>query len=742
MSSIHIPRHVAALLCLLAISSSALRAQEPAATPASVAPAASAATDTKDDAVLLAPVEVTGEKTETPAISSTRLALTQRETPQSINVINRNVMEEQNLFSVDDVLRNVTGVHTGFFDTERPLYFARGFQITDFQVDGIPSYSSGTNQEYDTALYESVTVIRGANSLISGAGIPSAVIDLQRKRPGKDFAASVSGTVGSWDLFRTELDVNTPFTKDGRVRGRFVVFGETTDSFLDRYSDETSGFLASFEADLTATTTIGVGYQFQDNKPDNPMWGTIPYFAANGSLAHLPREINFAADWTYWNRDSGTTFINLDQKLGENWNFRGSFNRTIGNTDRLAVYAETRSGGVDFLPDPATGGGVRLRSGANQSRDVRDNIDVYLSGKFNALDREHDVVLGWNLNDYESNAARLGGTTGTGVGSWFFNIPDYRSYNGQTATRPVVFDTGADAITRTIQHGAYGTTRLRVLDPVSVILGARISNWETRVDNYNAAGAFVNRTGRAQVSSEITPYTGIVYDITKNITSYASYTETFRPQTQKDINDNVLTPSIGSNIEVGLKTDVIPNRLETVIAVFEAKQDNYAVRVPGALALPDGTFPHMNLDGTKSRGVEIEFNARLTDDWIASIGYSNVNTLRNPADLTYANVPENIVHLTTSYRLPGDWRRLSIGGGVNWQGEQTGVVTTAPGGVATDVRQAPIAVFNLFATYRFTDHFIGTFSVRNAFDKEYWSTLDYPNYGEARSFQFTLRWRY
>lgn len=712
-----ISRHAAALLSALAAFSliPALHADEAA------------------DTVVLDPIKVTAvQQVKTPAVSSTRLPLTLRETPQSINIVPRAIMEEQNLFSVDDVLRNVTGVHTAFYDTERPLYFARGFQITDFQVDGIPSYSGSTNQEYDTALYQSVTVIRGANSLISGAGIPSAVVDLQRKRAGKEFNATISGTVGSWDLLRSEIDVNTPFTKDGRFRSRFVVFGETTDSFLDRYSDETTGFLASFEGDLTATTTVGAGYQFQKNKPDNPMWGVIPRFASDGSEANLPRSINFSTDWTYWNRDSSTAFVNFDQKLGENWSLRGAYNRTIGETQRLAVYANGN-------PNLATGGGIRLLAGANDSRDVRDNIDLYLSGKFTAFDREHDIVLGWNLNNLESDANTVTGTTG-----WFFDIPDYRTYNGSNVPAPVITKTGASRITHTNQDGIYGTTRLRVLDPLAVILGARISSWETYVDSYNTTNTFTGRSGRASVSSEVTPYAGFVYDLTKNIALYASHTETFKPQTQKDKTDNIISPAVGTNTEIGFKADIIRNRLEAIVAVFETKQDNFAIvdatQLPNSL--PDGSTPYIGVDGTESRGVEIEFNAHLTSDWTASIGYSNINTIRNAADLTYANVPEHLVRFTTTYRLPGDWKRLSIGGGVNWQGEQTGSVTTHPTTNPVRVSQEAFALVNLFTTYRFTDHFTGTLSVRNVFDKTYWATLDYPNYGEPRSVQFTLRWNY
>lgn len=717
-----IPR-ASALLCALALSASALRAAEPA--PAS-----------QDEVVELAPVEVTADRpVELPAVASTRLSLTARETPQSVSVISAQRIEEENLLNIDDVLHNVTGVHAAFYDTERPLYFARGFQITDFQVDGIPTYSGSTNQEYDIGLYESVTVIRGANGLASGAGLPSAVVDMRRKTPGKEFAASFAGTVGSWDLYRGVVDVNTPFTKDGRFRGRFVAVEETADSFLDRYSDRTSAYLASFEGDLTATTTVGAGYQFQKNEPESPTWGVIPRFAADGSLANLPRSTNFSTDWTYWNRDSGTAFATLDQKIGEDWKLRAAFNHTVGDYERLAVYATGN-------PDTTTGSGLYLRPGANDTEDVRNNIDLYLSGKFTLLDHDHDLVFGWNSDRLESDAATLS-VTSDGVNPWSYVIPDYRLFNG-SAPAPVVTKTGASRVTYTNQEGFYGATRLRPVEPVAVILGARISSWETYADNYNTSGVYTGRTGASKVDSEITPYTGIIYDITKTVSAYASYTESFVPQTQKDKNNNVLDPSMGVSTEFGLKAELIRRRLDATVAVFEVKRDNYAIvdATQPPNSLPDGSTPYIGVDGTESRGVEVEFNGNLTDDWTVTLGYSNVNTRRNAADLTYANVPEHMVRLSTHYRLPGDWHRLSLGGGVNWQGEQTGVVTTHPTTNPVRVVQDPFALINLFATYRFTDHLTGTLSVRNVFDETYWATLDYPNYGEPRSVQFTLRWRY
>ena len=102
--------------------------------------------------------------------ASTRLQLTPRETPQSVSTVTRAQIERQSLTSIDSVLRNVNGIAVSFYDTQRPLYYARGFQITDFQTDGLPSYSSSTNQEFDTALYERIDIVRGANGIQTGVG--------------------------------------------------------------------------------------------------------------------------------------------------------------------------------------------------------------------------------------------------------------------------------------------------------------------------------------------------------------------------------------------------------------------------------------------------------------------------------------------------------------------------------------------------------------------------------------------
>lgn len=694
-------------------------------------------TQTDEEIIRLDKLNVNGDASSgpaTPSVSATKLALSIRQTPQSISIINRDRMDAELMTSVDDVMKNVTGVYTTFFDTQRPGYYARGFKIEEFQVDGMPSFSGSTNMEFDTALYERVEVIRGAHGLLTGAGIPSAVVNLTRKRPKKIFSAALNANAGSWNFYRLEADVSVPLTRDGRARSRFVAASQTADSFRDRYSEKKLAWLASAEADLTATTMIAAGYQFQDNDPSNPIWGTTPRFASDGSLAHLPRSTSFSTNWTEWERQSETAFVTLEQKLGEKWFFRAAYNRTEGETNSLRVYA---SG----FPNLTTGGGLFLLAGVGITNDTRDTLDLYLSGKFSLLGREHDLVIGWNQNNLESAAPTIASIT-SGTYYYRYDIPDYRTFNGE-APRPTILLTGASRITTTDQNGLYTTSRLRPFDRTSLILGARLSSWETYVDNYNTAGTFTGQTGTYKVKDEITPYVGTVYDLNDTWSAYASYTDIFRPQSYKDKNNNLLAPVLGANVEAGLKAEFFAKRFQVTFSVFETTQDNYGVidsSVP-LNSLPDGSSAYIGVNGTKSKGFELELTGYITPGWTTSLGYSNINTRRHALDLTYANIPEHLLRFNTNYQFTGILKKLSAGFNVNWQSEQTGYGVMYPTGTTT-VEQSAFALVNLNASYRLTKNLMLTAALRNATDKTYWATLDYANYGEPRALTASVRWCY
>ncbi|MCC4610575.1 TonB-dependent siderophore receptor [Xanthomonas campestris pv. esculenti] len=702
------------------------------------------------DAKTLDQVNVNGTVSRAQPATTTRLPLTLQETPQSVSVIGLQRLEDESLFSIDDVMRNVTGVNVSFYDTQRPLYFARGFQITDFQVDGLPTYSGATNQEYDTVFYDRIEVIRGANGLLTGAGIPSATVNLLRKRPGKDFDASFAVSAGTWDFRRMQADVNAPLTEDGRFRSRVVAAWQDRDYYYDRYHDNKMSGMAVLEGDLTDSTTLTVGYQRQDNSPVGSTWGTVPFFAADGSLANLPRSTNMAPEWTRWQRETSTAFANLEQRFGEDWLLRVNYAHTKGQVQNMRVY------GTGY--PAADGSGIFLRTAAGETEDVRDSVDVYLSGGFSLFGRQHDVVVGGSWQDLQSTAYPTAQTypddwatciSPTGARERCYFIPDIRNWNGDISEVTYARN-GRRNEARTTQRGVYASTRFRLAEPLSLIAGARLSTWQTRTQAFSASGSYTGTSGRYKVSDEVTPYVGLVYDIVPDVSVYASYTEIFNPQNYRDKDNNLLAPVEGSNLEAGIKAQLLDGRAMATAAVFEAKQDNFAVRdmTQPEGALPDGTSAFIGVDGTKSRGWEVDFNGEILPGWTVNGGYTHVKVTRAPTDAIYANLPEDYLQLSTQVRLPGAWDRLSIGGGISWQSAVRGFNIARPigdgSGATTPVTvvQNPYALVHFNANYRISDQWTATLAVRNAFDKTYWANLDYQNYGEPRFVSVSLRWRY
>lgn len=678
-----------------------------------------------------------------PAKTSIGLPLTPRETPQSVSSVTREQIEQRSLTSVDAVLRGTTGVHVTFYDTQRPLYYSRGFLITDFQVDGLPTFSNSTNQEFDTALYERVEIVRGANGILTGVGTPSATINLIRKRPTRTFGGTASVTVGSWDYYRGEVDVNVPLNQDGSVRSRWVVAPQKRHSFRDRYEEDKYALLGVVEADLGRDTVVSVGYQRQKNDPKAGIWGAIPRFTSDGGLADLPRSISFSPDWTRWSRESGTVFATLEHQLNQDWSLAASLNHTEGKTFSLRTYGYGITTGTAPFPDRATGTGVNLYASVSGAYETQDTLDARLSGQISLGGRKHDVFVGFSslrTNTQNNSYTNLA----SGSSQYIYSVPNVYTWDG-SAPRPVYSRTGAFNEQQTSQDAIYGSARWRLADSLSLLTGVRFTNWRRHTDYYGTNGVRTNilttQRQRQSVAKEPTPYIGVVYDLNEHLSAYASHTGIFNPQNYKDRYGDPLSPVKGTSNELGLKGEWPEQGIYGSFAFFEVKQDNYGVK-DGNFKVPnEAADAYVAVNGTKSFGWEADIAGQLTSNWRATAGVTRVKTTRNANDLTYANLPEWLVKLGTQYRFSGELQPLEVGGELLWQGRMDAVNVPSPSG-PTRVTQSPFGLVNLNASWRFTENTRVNLAVTNALDKTYWATLDYANYGEPRFVSLTLRTRF
>ena len=205
-----------------------------------------------------------GSESYTPSSSSTatKLPLTLRETPQSVTVVTQQKMEDFNQTSINEVLGGVAGITVEQIETDRTYYSSRGFDITNFQVDGLglPMANGNVNGDLDTAIYDRVEVIRGASGLMTGAGNPSATVNMVRKRPTRELQSEVKGGVGSWDKKRGEMDVSGSLVESEKLRGRMVLVKQDKESYLDRYASERTVVYGVVEGDLGEQTLLTAGY--------------------------------------------------------------------------------------------------------------------------------------------------------------------------------------------------------------------------------------------------------------------------------------------------------------------------------------------------------------------------------------------------------------------------------------------------------------------------------------------------
>jgi outer-membrane receptor for ferric coprogen and ferric-rhodotorulic acid len=192
--------------------------------------------------------------------AGTKLLLTPRDVPQSVSVVTQQRMQDQQLQTINDVLNNATGITSSQDDSERAYYYSRGFLLTNFTYDGIPT-SMGDSWNYgdtasDTAIYDRIEIVRGATGLMTGAGSPAASVNMVRKHAdSKDFTGTLSASYGSWNKQRYVADLSAPLNESGSVRGRVIAGYQDQDSWLDRYHKNTKFLYGTLDADLTDNTT-------------------------------------------------------------------------------------------------------------------------------------------------------------------------------------------------------------------------------------------------------------------------------------------------------------------------------------------------------------------------------------------------------------------------------------------------------------------------------------------------------
>ena len=726
----------------------------------SLALALSAAPSTSLDRVAdVDPVDqeivVTGEKDHRPT-TSTRLPLTLKETPQSVTVVDRQRIEDFNLTSVTEVLAQTPGVTITSTDAARTNFNVRGFAVRNFQFDGVPTIYQVSGYENsavgDIALYDRVEVVRGAAGLVTGVGDPSATVNLVRKRAPSAFQGYYSMQGGSFSTYRVEADVGGPVTRDGHVRARVVAAYTDRGSYIDLQHDRIPVLYGTLEWDVTPHTRLRVGADYLRTDQQGAGWGTIPLLYDDGTRTNFARAFTGAAPWNRWLRETTTVFAAAEQDIGRDWLVRVSYNgRRSDNDSRLFNIPN------GFPRRDGTGLGAPF-SFYGEVDQNEDSLDGYVAGKVRLLGREHEVVGGLNYFERDFAAGR------TGFGAT--NPPGYPVAGGYDIdpwrpnfAPPEIVRTDALLFSQDLrQLGAYGVVRLNPADWLKIIAGGRYTDYRADRNDYDASGALL-ADGPASVQRERkwAPYGGVVVDLTRSVSLYASYASVFNPVSARDRNNDILPPTTGANYEAGVKATPFGPGFTIAAAGFHIRQDNLTTTDPNGVpnSLPGNLTPSISVSGVKTWSGELELAGEPLPGWSVNGSYTYARSEDRFGLRINPFFPLHLARLYTTYRTMAD--RLTIGGGITAQSRifdrgnvPSGRFTAngAPILIAGTVDQGGYATVDALARYALTDRATLSINATNLFDRTYYRNVRFsfggPGgfYGEPRRVVGSIRVRF
>jgi outer membrane receptor for ferric coprogen and ferric-rhodotorulic acid len=694
-------------------------------------PAMAQTTPSQGETTHVDEVIVTGSYTINERIdTATGLGLTLRETPQSVTVITAQRILDQNMQSVADIVTNTVGVSGNQVDDVRNTFNARGFEIKNYQIDGVPTgwtLAGGAGETMaDVSLYERVEIVRGATGLMTGAGDPSASINLVRKHAtATEPQGYVSASLGSWNTRQIQADVAGPLTASGKIRGRAVAKYEKGENFIDWYKNEKSVLYAVIDADLTENTLLRVGGSQQKGAPNAPAWGALPTFFSDGTVAVWPRSKTASADWSYWDTTNQNIFANLQHKFANGWSLSVNYNwaRNAQTTELLYMSGliDKATGNWEFAPFPYRDDG----------ESIQNSVDIQLKGDYDLFGRKHEFVAG-------ALRSKQHLTTDTFAADFSTVAPAGSFYDWTAIPHPTFSTTPSPTVDQTIkQTGYYAATRLNVTDAFKVVAGARLASWRQKGFNY---GTFDFGDDNVFV-----PYVGALYDLSPNHRLYASYTEIFQPQDARDYTGAYLDPVTGESAEIGLKSAFFDERLQTTVAVFRIVQDNLAQVDPDATHIIPGSSPptraSIPAEGATSEGFELEVIGKPAKDWNVSFGYSQFEMEDAAGAKVNTSFPRKLVKLFTTYRLPGAMQGLVVGGGVNWQSTAYSVNAGSP----FRFEQKSYALVSLMARYEINEQLSLQANVENVTDKTYFAQTGFYSqyrYGQPRNYTVSLKYAF
>ncbi|MEM7712157.1 MAG: TonB-dependent siderophore receptor [Cyanobacteria bacterium P01_A01_bin.68] len=620
------------------------------------------------------------------ATTATRTDTPIRDIPQSIQVVPKQVLEDRNVRTVIESTETVSGVvyDGGFADAPTGSLVIRGFSQSQQFRNGIRDTDRGGLTGIGTV--EQIEVLKGPASVLFGAVEPGGIVNAVTKQPLSEPYYNFGLGVGNREFFQPSIDLSGPLNSDKTLLYRFNASYKNSDSFQDFATSNLTTIAPTITAKLGENTDLNLYYEYINyygNPPED-----YSFLLSDGSKPSRSFYLGYP-DFSFRDFTTQKFGYALNHQLDKNWQIRNNFSAAVSDVE------ERFAGPFSILNDRA----IELE--AYDREFTRDNYfgNVDIVGNFKTGTISHQLLVGFDINRYEDTFA----FSSASVPNLDIFNPDYDVPRPENFV-PAFSD--ANFITR---YGLYLQDQISLLDNFKVLIGGRLDLISQRTE-------VPGEETQEQDDSAFSPRIGLVYQPSKSVSLYASYSQSFNPTFGSNPDGTEFKPSKGTQYEAGVKADFLEGRLSTTLAAYEITKTN--------ITTPDPNNPDFSIQvgEQRSRGIELDVKGEISPGWkiIASYAHTNAEVSEDnsiPVGNKLTNVPTNQASLWTTYDIQkGNLKGLGFGLGLFYVGQRQGDLDNSF--EIGDYLRTDAAIY-----YR-KNGFKSAINIRNLFNTDYFRASD------------------
>ncbi|WPO00310.1 TonB-dependent siderophore receptor [Pseudomonas sp. MUP55] len=630
----------------------------------------------------------------TRSASATRTDTSIHETPQSISVVSKDVVEDIGATRLQDALDYAGGVGraNNFGGQGLTTFTVRGFTTGEFYRNGFPINRGYPNMP-DANTIERLEVLRGPATMLYGRGDPGGTFNVVSKQPLTERSVTLGSQLNDQGMKRGTLDASGPLDEEGRLAYRLNVVGEGGDTFRDHVQTERYGVAPVITWQASDDTKVVFEGDFMRN--NHPL---------DRGLTRFPNQRGTASRDTFWgdkdagklHNDNNMAQLRFEHALNDNWTLGGGFQWLDGSLKGNAIEANG--------PGSLGADGRTLQRNFNYRKLEWTDKDyqLNLTGHFSTGGFDHTLLTGVEYEDYDyqSIIQRSAAAAGT------YPIDIFNPVYGQT--RPALTRTPTHDKENLKTYAAFVQDQVALTERLKVLAGARFERFEHDYQTY-VSGA---KNWQA-ADNAVTPRVGVMYDLTDTVAVYADAARSFKPNTGASREGGGFAPEKGKSYEMGIKWEALDRQLSVDAAIYQIEKKNVLATDPldNTLSVATGQV--------RSRGFDLNVAGNLTPQWRVIGGYAYVDaevtrdtTLR--AGTRLMNIPRNSFSLLNVYEFQdGALKGLGLGAGGKYVDQRAG--QTANTAFSMDA----YTVVDLLGYYKVNEQVRLNLDVKNLFNREY-----------------------